>query len=70
MNLNDKLKGIPKIYYLNLDERPDRKEYTESQYDYWKIKNFTRVSTSKFRLSNYDEWKNYVILNPNINLSL
>jgi hypothetical protein len=68
MNLNDKLKGIPKIYYLNLDERPDRKEYTESQYDYWKIKNFTRVSTSKFRLSNYDEWKNYVILNPNINL--
>jgi hypothetical protein len=68
MNLNDKLKDIPKIYYLNLDQREDRKEYMECQFDYWKIKNFTRISTSKFRLSNYDEWKNYVIINPNVSL--
>ena len=28
-----KLKGLPTLYYLNLDERPDRREYTELQYD-------------------------------------
>ena len=38
MDLNNKLKNIPKIYYINLDERPDRKNYIESQFNgnrYW-----------------------------------
>lgn len=63
MNLNNKLKGLPKIYYLNLDERPDRREYTETQYEKYKIKNYKRHSTSKYRYENFDEWKNQLILN-------
>ena len=37
MDLNNKLKNIPKIYYINLDERPDRKNYIESQFNELKI---------------------------------
>ena len=44
MNLTDKLKGLPDVYLLTLDERPDRQEYTETQYDHWGIKNYTKVS--------------------------
>ena len=49
-DLNDKnksaykLKGIGPIYYLNLDGQPDRKEYMESQFKYWEIENYTRIS--------------------------
>jgi hypothetical protein len=63
MNLKDKLKGLPKIYYFNLDERPDRKEYTESQYDHYKIKNYVRHSMSKYQHDNFEEWKDKLILN-------
>ena len=63
MNLNNKLKGLPDIHLLTLDERSDRQEYTETQYDHWGIKNYTKVSGSKYQASNYDEWKDLVILN-------
>ncbi len=39
-----KLKGLPPIYYLNLDDQPERKEYMESQFKYWEIENYTRIS--------------------------
>lgn len=39
-----KIKGLPPIYYLNLDEQPERKNYMESQFDYWGIENYTRIS--------------------------
>ena len=39
-----KLKGIPPIYYLNLDEEPERMMYMEAQLKYWEIKNYTRIS--------------------------
>jgi GR25 family glycosyltransferase involved in LPS biosynthesis len=39
-----KLKNIGPIYYLNLDEQPERKEYMESQFKYWGIENYTRIS--------------------------
>lgn len=39
-----KLKGLPPVYYLNLDEQPERKEYIESQFKYWEIENYTRIS--------------------------
>jgi len=39
-----KLKGIGPIYYLNLDGQPERKEYMESQFEYWEIENYTRIS--------------------------
>jgi hypothetical protein len=64
MNLKDKLKGIPPIILLTLDGNLDRQEYTETQYDYWGIKNYTKVSGSKYQLSTYEDWKDLVILNP------
>ena len=39
-----KLKGLPPIYYLNLDEQPERKKYMEDQFTYWEIENYTRIS--------------------------
>jgi GR25 family glycosyltransferase involved in LPS biosynthesis len=39
-----KLKNIGPIYYLNLDGQPERKEYMESQFKYWEIENYERIS--------------------------
>ena len=39
-----KLKGLPHIYWLNLDSDEDRKEYMEEQFKYWEIENHTRIS--------------------------
>ena len=39
-----KLKGIGSIYYLNLDEQPERRQYMEDQFKYWGIENYTRIS--------------------------
>jgi len=39
-----KLKSLPSIYYLNLDEQPERKEYMEDQFKHWEIENYTRIS--------------------------
>ena len=39
-----KLKGLPPIYWLNLDTDTHRREYMEKQFDYWEIENHTRVS--------------------------
>ena len=39
-----KLNGIGPIYYLNLDGQPERREYMESQFEYWEIENYTRIS--------------------------
>jgi len=39
-----KLKNIAPIYYLNLDEQPERREYMEDQFKYWEIENYERIS--------------------------
>jgi len=39
-----KLDGFGPIYYINLDDQPERKEYMESQFEYWNVKDYTRVS--------------------------
>ena len=39
-----KLKNLPPIYYLNLDDQPERKEYMEDQFKYWGVENYTRIS--------------------------
>lgn len=39
-----KLKGIPHIYWLNLDADTHRHEYMENQFKYWEIENHTRIS--------------------------
>jgi hypothetical protein len=39
-----KLKGIGPIYYVNMDDQPERREYMESQFRYWEIENYERIS--------------------------
>ena len=39
-----KLNNLPPIYYINLDGEPERKIYMESQFKYWEIENYTRIS--------------------------
>jgi len=56
MNLNNKLKDIPHIYYFNLDNRVDRKEYMENQFEKWDIKNYTRISGTKYLASEWKKW--------------
>jgi hypothetical protein len=39
-----KLNGIGPIYYVNLDDQPERRAYMEDQFKYWEIENYERVS--------------------------
>ena len=39
-----KLKGIGPIYCINLDEQPERWEYMETQFKFWEIENYERIS--------------------------
>jgi hypothetical protein len=58
---DNKLDGIPKIYYLNYDEHPERREYIETQFKNLNITNYERISTSKYLESNSDKWKNNIL---------
>ena len=55
--MSDKLKGIPSIYYLNLDSEVDRRRYMEKQFEKLNLNNVTRFSGSNYLVENYDEWK-------------
>ncbi len=66
MNLKDKLKGLPTIYYTNLDHRTDRRDYMESQFDHWKINNFHRISSTKYLSSEQDKWEHLVLDSENL----
>jgi len=39
-----KLKGFPKVYWLNLDADTERRQYMEEQFKYWEIENHVRIS--------------------------
>ena len=39
-----KLKGFGPVYCINLDGQPERWEYMESQFKYWEIENYERIS--------------------------
>lgn len=65
MNLKNKLKGFPTVYYTNLDHRKDRREYMESQFDHWGIKNYHRVSSSKYLSTEEEKWE-YLVLDQSI----
>lgn len=47
-----KLEGLPSIYYINLDDQTDRREYMEGQFKYWGIENYTRISAHDGRGDN------------------
>lgn len=54
-----KLDNFPHVYYVNLDNRTDRKQYMEDQFEYWKL-NYTRISASKYL--KFLSWINGVII--------
>ena len=39
-----KLKGLPPLYYINIDGEPERDAYMQAQLKYWEIENYTRIS--------------------------
>ncbi len=47
-----KLAGFPTVYYINLDDQTDRREYMEGQFKYWGIDNYTRISAHDGRGDN------------------
>ena len=52
---SEKLKNFPHVYYVNLDNRTDRREYMEKQFEFWRL-DFTRISSSKYAASKAKEW--------------
>ena len=60
--MNEKVYGIPPIYYFNLDQRKDRREYIENQFSMYGIKDFSRVNSSRYSVENFDEWKSKVVM--------
>jgi hypothetical protein len=67
MDLNNKLKNMPHVYYFNLDNRTDRREYMETQFDYWEI-DYTRISGTKFLASKNREWNHLILDLPKYKL--
>ena len=39
-----KLNNFGPIYYINLDDQPERRNYMESQFKHWELDNYTRIS--------------------------
>lgn len=60
MSLHNKLKGLPHIYYINLEHRKDRKTYMEGQFKHWGIEKFTRVNASEFLKDDVTTWENLI----------
>jgi hypothetical protein len=60
MKNNFKLEGVPPIYYFNLDHRKDRKNYIENHFLEYGITNYFRVPSSRYSVSNYDQWKDSI----------
>lgn len=54
MTIEEKLKGIGDIYYINLDSDVKRKEYMESQFKKYNVKNYTRISGFDAKNNNID----------------
>jgi len=44
-----KLRGLPTIYYINLDDHTERREYMEGQFAHWGITNYVRVPANDGR---------------------
>lgn len=60
MTLHTKLKGIPHIYYINLEDRKDRREFMEEQFKKWGIEKVSRVNASEFLKDDIKTWESLV----------
>ena len=61
-----KLKGIPHIYYINLEKDNIRKEWMESQFHQLGIQNFTRINASNFLKEEFSQWSGDTLHHPEI----
>lgn len=50
-----KLNNFGPVYYINLDDKPDRKLFMEKQFEYWDIKNYQRISAFDGRENDLSE---------------
>lgn len=50
-----KLRNLPPVYYINLDDQENRRKYMEKQFSYWEIENYTRISAYDGRTSDLSE---------------
>lgn len=57
IDLSNKLKNLPTVHYVNLDNRLDRKDYMESQFKKWGISNYKRISATKYLASEINHWR-------------
>jgi hypothetical protein len=57
----DKLKNIPHIRYINLDERVDRRNYLENEFKKYGISNYVRISANRYGPHNYEDWEKQLI---------
>lgn len=59
MDLNNKLKGIPKVNFFNLDNRTDRRTWMVNQFKKYGIE-YNRVSGTKFLARKKEEWMHLI----------
>ena len=38
-----KLQGFGPVYYLNLDDQTERREFMENQFKYWEVTDYERI---------------------------
>ena len=65
MDLENKLDGFPHVYYFNMDDEVERREYMENQFHYYGI-DYTRISSNRFDAKKIHEWKDRVFDIPTI----
>lgn len=59
MDLNNKLKGMPKVHFFNLDNRTDRYKWMVNQFDKYDIE-YEKVSGTKYLASEAQKWKHMI----------
>ena len=52
----NKLSGLPKVYWINLDSDTTRRKYMEDQFSYWGIDNHFRISAYDGRSGNVQQF--------------
>lgn len=61
MDLINKLKGIPKVYYFNSDKNVHLNEHMDRNLSNVKVENYERVSLSTYTKENVKDWKSLII---------
>ncbi|NDB29417.1 hypothetical protein EB151_07700, partial [archaeon] len=59
MDIENKLAGMPHVYFFNLDNRDDRRKWMERQFKKYGIQH-SRVSGTKYLASENGKWKHLI----------